>query len=326
MLISLITLIVGLILLVKGADYLVDGTSSVARRFGISSLVIGLTVVAFGTSAPELSVSLLAAFSGNADIALGNINGSNIANILLILGIAGLIAVIPVKSRTVIKELPFMLLAGAILLVLIADAFLIGTANSLSRADGLVLLGIFSVFMYYLALSARQAHASAEEDVDPLPVWKSILYSLGGFIGLLVGAQFTVDGAVTIAQSFGISEAIIAVTVVAIGTSLPELVTSIVAARKKETDIAMGNVVGSNIFNILFVLGVSATVSPSPIAISDSSLQDAVISFGVMALLLVAILWPRNVGGGVRKGIGKAEALVFLTLYAIYIAYIVYRG
>lgn len=324
MILSIIILVIGLVALVKGADYLVDGSSAIARRFGISSLVIGLTVVAFGTSAPELSVSVLSALSRNAEIALGNVSGSNVANILLILGCTGLIAVIPVKSRTVIKELPYMILAELALIVLIADRFLTGYDDTLSRADGLILLGFFAIFLYYLILSAK--HIPDEQELPKRSVVASVFSSIFGLIGLIIGAQMTVNGAVSIAESLGISQVIIAVTVIAVGTSLPELVTSIVAARKKETDIAIGNVVGSNIFNILLVLGLSASLSPESIPVSVAAFEDAMFSFIAMVILLIAILWPRHVGGGVRKGIGKWEAMLFLLLYLAYIAYIVIRG
>lgn len=324
MITNLVFLVAGIALLIKGADYLVDGAGSIARRLGVSTLVIGLTVVAFGTSAPELAVNILSATSGNTDIALGNINGSNIANILLVLGITAYIASVPVKSRTVIKEVPFMLLSGLILVVVMADSFL-GDSNIaiISRTDGLLLLGFFAIFIYYLFLSSKSTPAAKIEKTK-MPLWKSSGLTLMGLIGLGLGGQLTVSGATGIAGAAGISDSLIALTIIAIGTSLPELVTAVVATRKGDTDLAVGNVIGSVIFNILLVIGVTSLIAP--IAVNSINIVDALVALGAMALLFIAI----HVGNGFlkdpNKDISKKEGLVFIALYIVYIVYIVIRG
>jgi len=324
---SFLSLIVGIVFLIKGADYLVDGASSIAQKFGVSTLVIGLTVVAFGTSAPELAVNVLSAFSGSADIALGNINGSNIANILLILGITALFSRIPVKSRTVIKEIPFMLLGGVMLIVLMLDQVLTGTIAMLSVSDGIVLLGFFAIFMYYLMLSVRDTKGGASVEEPKHTILVASLFTLLGLAGLVGGGQLTVNGAVSIAEGLGVSQALIAVTLVAIGTSLPELVTSVIAAKKGHTDLAIGGVVGSNIFNILFVLGTTATVSTVPIAVSRANIIDAIIALSVMVLLLVGLFISKR--HGCKKAthvLTKQEGVLFVALYIAYIVYTVLRG
>lgn len=311
-------------LLIKGADYLIDGSTSIARRFGISSLVIGLTVVAFGTSAPELAVSVLSAISGSTDLALGNINGSNIANILLILGIVGVLTGAAVESRTVIKEIPFMALAGAALTITTIDVFIGGTGQAMiSRGDGLLLLCFFLIFMYYMILSAKDAPMAAVEK----PKYKigfAVIYTLMGLAGLVVGGKLAVDGASGIALALGVSQSLIGLTVVALGTSLPEIVSSVVAARKGKTDLAVGNVVGSNIFNILLVLGLTATVQPIPV--SNRGIEDAIFALAVMLIFFLALFVNKVGRGGSAKGIDRGTGILFLILYAVYIVYIAIRG
>jgi cation:H+ antiporter len=250
---AILMLVGGLAALIKGADWLVDGASSLARRLGISPIVIGLTIVAFGTSAPELIVNLVAAFRGNTDIAIGNIVGSNIANVLLILGIAGLITPLVVKKNTVWKEIPLALLACILVLIMASDAVLTGrSANTLDRIDGIVLIAFFIIFLYYtFGISKVEAEG---EDVETHPLTPTIGWIIAGLALLVVGGKFAVDGATEIATSLGISERLIGLTVVAVGTSLPELLTSAVAASKGKADIAIGNVVGSNIFNVFWIL------------------------------------------------------------------------
>lgn len=324
MIINIVLLLSGFTLLIKGADYLVDGASNIARRFGVSTLVIGLTVVAFGTSAPELAVNILSAISGNTEIALGNINGSNIANILLVLGITGMIANIPVQSRTLIKEVPFMILAGVILIVIMLDVFLEGLpSDSISRIDGLMLLGFFVIFLYYMFLSARDI-TTAKVERPKQKLHLSILFSIGGLIALTLGGQLTVDGASAIALSLGVSQSLIALTIVAVGTSLPELVTAVVAARKGDTDMAIGNVVGSNIFNILMVLGTTAVIAP--IAVTDAQVWDSVISLGAMLLLMIFIFKRTGFRKEKDNNVSKTEGVIMILCYIVYIVYIVIRG
>lgn len=322
---DILFLLSGMALLIKGADYLVDGASDIARKFKVSSLVIGLTVVAFGTSAPELAVNLLSAAGGSTDIALGNINGSNIANILLVLGAAGLFARLPVQSRTVIKEVPFMILSGAVLVFVMLDGPLEGaSANVISRIDGIMLLSFFLIFLYYMYLSARDVTTASVQRAKH-SLLKSSSFTIFGLVGLVLGAQLTVDGATGLALGLGISESLVALSIVALGTSLPELVTAIVAARKGETDLAVGNVVGSNIFNILLVLGTTSVVAP--IAVGMSHLTDALVAFSTMLILLIVI----HTGGKFLqkdeyKDVSKKEGLFMLLLYALYILFIVWRG
>ena len=274
-----ILFIVGFIFLVKGADLLVDGAAAFAKKFKISTLVIGLTIVAFGTSAPELVVNIFASISGNSEIAIGNILGSNIANILLILGISALIFPLPAKKSTIKKEIPFSLLAVLVLGILVNDLLidqvnlLDGASGLLSRIDGLILLAFMTIFMVYTFGIAKNPEEAGEgEEIKNLPLAKSIAYIGIGLLGLVLGGRWIVNGAVKIAELFNVSEALIGLTIVAVGTSLPELATSAVAAYKKQADIAIGNIVGSNIFNIFFVLGVSSIIRPLPFNAKFNSL------------------------------------------------------
>lgn len=272
---NILFLVGGLILILLGANGLTDGAASVAKRFNIPSIVIGLTIVAFGTSAPELTVSVSSAIKGSADIAIGNVVGSNIFNTLMIVGCTALFAPIVITRNTLRKEIPLCILASVVLLICANDVFLDKAAtNVLNRVDGLLLLCFFAIFLGYTFTIATRteaprtdaAHAEnppAEEDeIKELPWWKSILYILAGLGALIYGGQLFVDGATGIARNLGVSESIIGLTLVAGGTSLPELATSIVAALKKNPEIAIGNVIGSNLFNIFFVLGCSASITP----------------------------------------------------------------
>ena len=270
---NILLLIGGLILILLGANGLTDGAASVAKRFRIPPIVIGLTIVAFGTSAPELTVSVSSALKGSADIAIGNVVGSNIFNTLMIVGCTALFAPIVITRNTLRKEIPLCILSSIVLLICANDVFLDkASENILNRVDGLLLLCFFVIFMgYTFAIASKPATIEQqaeypvieeETEIKSLPWWKSILYIIGGLAALIYGGQLFVDGATGIARNLGVSESIIGLTLVAGGTSLPELATSIVAALKKNPEIAIGNVIGSNLFNIFFVLGCSASITP----------------------------------------------------------------
>ncbi|MFN7160064.1 MAG: calcium/sodium antiporter [Candidatus Gracilibacteria bacterium] len=313
--------ILGFYFLLQGGSWLVDGASSIAKRYKISNLVIGLTVVAFGTSAPELVISLLASFNGNTDIAIGNILGSNIANILLILGIAAIIYPLTVHKNTVWKEVPLSLLAVVVLGFLANDVLIDGaSASILARSEGIVLIGFFIIFLYYMFGLARSSQDSeiAVEEVKQMGMGKSVLLILTGLIGLVLGGQWVVDGAVHIARLFNISDGLIALTVIAVGTSLPELATSAIAAYKKETDIAVGNVVGSNIFNVLWILGLNATIIPLPFN-TNSNFDILMTVFASLLLLVFTFL-------GKKRVIGRLKGIVFILIYIAYVTYLVLRG
>lgn len=267
MILNLLTLIGGLILILLGANGLTDGAASVAKRFKISDLVIGLTIVAFGTSAPELVISVLSSIQGSAEMAIGNVVGSNIFNVLMIIGCTSLVLPMQVGQGTMSKEIPLVILSSLALTFFANDIILDGgEQNVISRIDGLVLLCFFMIFMRYTFAIARNGseEQSEEQKVKELPMWKSLAFIIGGLAGLIIGGQLFVDGASGVARSLGVSDSIIGLTLVAGGTSLPELATSITAALKKNSGIAVGNVIGSNLFNIFFVLGCSATISPLP--------------------------------------------------------------
>ena len=256
MLLQVLILIIGFVILIKGADIFVDGASHLARNFHISKMLIGLTIVAFGTSAPEFAVSIQSILAGSGDIVVGNVVGSNILNVLLILGCASLIHDLKVKDNTVKKELPITLLLTSLLIVLMSDQFINHQENVLTRGDGFTLLLFFLVFIYYLISMMKNKINNAEEEEPIYPLWKSIFYTILGIAAIILGSNLVVNSATLIAEKIGVSERIIGLTIIALGTSLPELVTSIVATKKGEYDIAIGNVVGSNIFNIGIVLGV----------------------------------------------------------------------
>lgn len=261
---DILLLIGGLLLILIGANGLTDGAASVAKRFHIPSIVIGLTIVAFGTSAPELAVSVSSALKGSADISIGNVVGSNIFNALMIVGCTALVAPIIVTRNTLKKEIPLCILSSIALLICCNDVWLNrATENVISTTDGLLLLCFFAIFMgYTFAIASNGNDENSGEEIRQLPLWRSILYIIGGLAGLIFGGQWFVEGAGNIARSLGVSESVIGLTLVAGGTSLPELATSIVAALKKNPEIAIGNVIGSNLFNIFFVLGCSASITP----------------------------------------------------------------
>ncbi len=306
----------GLILLIFGSNWLVDGASSLARKFNISDIVIGLTVVAFGTSSPELVVNLIASFNGNTDIAIGNILGSNIFNILVILGITAMFMPVAVMNNTVWKEIPFSILAIVIIAFMANDVLIDGyQKNEISRIDGLVLLGFFAIFMAYTFILAKQSGPLMEVEKVQMSVPKSGLYVIVGLAGLFFGGRFLVMGAVDIARSLGMTESVIGLTVVAAGTSLPELATSITAALKKNSEIAIGNVVGSNIFNIFFILGTSAVIRPLPFSVTSN--------FDIFTALIAGLLMFLFVFIGKGRKIDRLEGAFFLILYLSYIVYLV---
>lgn len=319
MLFNIVLILAGFFLLIGGAEYLVRGSSSLAKKLGMRTFVIGLTVVAFGTSAPELVVNILSATSDASGLAIGNIFGSNIANILLILGVTAMLAPISVQKGTIWKEIPFSLLAAIMIVVMGSDMFLNGLSpDQISRSDGISLLALFLIFLYYTYGISKAKGEATGEKIELYPTWKTAAYIFGGLLGLVLGGKLIVDGSVSVAQMFGVSDHLIGLTIVAIGTSLPELATAIVAARKGQVDLAVGNVVGSNIFNILFVLGTTATITP--IAYAERATQD-----GLM-VMLVSILLFIGMFIGDRSKLDKWKGLAFVLLYIAYIAFSVFRG
>ncbi|MFA4917024.1 MAG: calcium/sodium antiporter [Syntrophales bacterium] len=311
-------LLIGFVFLIKGADFLVDGASSIARQFNISDLVIGLTIVAFGTSTPELFVNILASLKGNTDIAVGNILGSNIANILLILGVSSAIYPLTVTKGTVWKEIPLSLLAALVLGFMANDQLIDKRDISvLTRIDGLILLSFFAIFIYYSASIAKRTEGMNDHiSMEIYGFKKSVFLITLGFIGLTLGGKWIVDGAVHMSKSLGMSESLVGLTVVAIGTSLPELATSAMAAYKKNVDIAVGNVVGSNIFNIFFVLGISSIINPIPFLTKNNADIGAVL---VSSLLLFALTGRNN-------RLDRWKGVVFIGLYVAYNVFIIIRN
>lgn len=317
MILDIILLVVGFIVLIKGADIFVDGASSIAGNFKISKMLIGLTIVAFGTSAPEFAVSVKSLISGNGDIVLGNVIGSNILNILLILGISSLFHFLNVKNNTVKKELPITLLITTLFAVLLSDhLFDSNITNAFTRSDGIVLLLFFLVFIYYLISMARNK-IDDDQNETYMPIVKSIIYTIIGLICIIVGSNFVVDSASSLAAIIGISEKMISLTVIAFGTSLPELVTSVTATKKGEYDIAIGNVVGSNIFNIGMVIGLPIAIFGG---ISDITFNYIDLIVMLLSALLLFIFSFKD------KRISKKEGIAFLILFVIYYSYVIYTG
>ncbi len=315
-------LIAGIICLIKGADFLVDGSSSLAKKLGIPTLIIGLTVVAFGTSMPELVVNVISSIQGTGDVAFGNILGSNMANILLILGITALITKLKIQHSTTYKEIPFSLLA-VIMLFIFSSIFLFNKTiiNSLLRIEGMILLLFFFIYLYYVFKLTKKNKSDLTDGKIEIKKHSRLvifLMILGGLIGLYFGGKWTVDGAVIIARSFGLSEFLISSTVIAIGTSLPELITSITAALKKDVDLAVGNIVGSNIFNILWVLGLTATIKPIPFPIFAF--------FDIAVLLFVTLLLFLFMFIGRKHELERWQGATFVMLYISYIVFLIIRG
>ncbi len=317
-----ILFILGFVILIKGADVLVAGASSIAKRFGLSDMVVGLTVVSFGTSLPELIINVLASLQGQSELAIGNVFGSNVANLMLILGVTALICPLPIRRNTILTELPFSLIA-TLLVGFLANATLFHTQTELyiSRFDGAILLFFFVLFMVYIYHIAKtnREEVMAQQTHEPImTIRKSVLLIVLGAIGLFLGGKWVVEGAVHIAQSFGLSESFIGLTIVAIGTSLPELVTSVIAALRRNIDIAVGNVVGSNIFNLLWILGISAVIRPLPFDVVSNS--DIVMMIFASTLLILSMPF------GIRNAIDRWNGMIFLFVYFSYITYLIMRG
>lgn len=313
MILDISLLIIGFILLIKSADILVSWASSLAVRLWIPPLIVGLTIVAMGTSSPELAVNIFSAIDGKTDLALWNIIGSNIANILIILGLSSIIYPITAQISTIYKEIPFSLLAVIVLAIIANDRILNGsTSSELSRGDWLILLSFFTIFLYYIFSIAKE-NKEESDSIPSLPAWKSAVYIIGGLVGLTLGGKWIVDSAVSIASTFGISDKVIGITIVAVGTSLPELATSLVAAWKKQSDIAIGNVIGSNIFNIFLILGITSLIAPIPL--NPWTNVDIFIAF------LATIIVFMSMFIGKKHTIDRVE---WAGMFLLYIGYILY--
>jgi cation:H+ antiporter len=317
MLLTIILLILGFIILIKSADFLVDGASVLAAKLSISEMVIGLTVVAFGTSTPELIVNIFASLENSAEITFGNIIGSNIINILLILGVSGIIYALQTRKNTVWREIPFSLLAALILYVMCNDNFFDGSKNILSRSEGIILLIFFLIFLTY-TFAISKVEIADKFEIKTMSNFKIIIYLVAGLTGLILGGKLVVGNAVKIATALGISEKLIGLTIISIGTSLPELFTSAVAAYKKKSDIAIGNIVGSNIFNIFFILGISAIINPP--------LFDKSLNIDLLILIIASLFLFFTMFTGRKRTLDRWEAIVFLCLYIGYTILIILRG
>ncbi|SHF71545.1 calcium/sodium antiporter [Ornithinibacillus halophilus] len=314
-----ILLVVGFVLLIKGADFFVEGSSNIARLLRVPSILIGLTIVAFGTSSPEATVSIIAALEGSSDVSLGNVVGSNIFNLTLVVGIAAIIFPLKVETETIVKEIPFTLLASGALLILISDVFLQGEErNLLTRSDGLIFLLFLSVFLYYVFEVALKNRNKTKNEPIPVNVkWpKNIVVTVLGLVGIVIGGEMVVSNGTEIAYSLGMSETLVGLTIIAVGTSLPELVTSITAALKKESEIALGNIVGSNIFNILFVLGSASVISP--LVVNTKVFTDI---FVMIILTVLLMIFSRT-----KFRVGKIEGSVLVILYILYMIFIILRN
>lgn len=312
MILSVVFLIIGFILLIKGADFFVDGSAGIAKRFQVPSMIIGMTIVAMGTSAPECAVSVTASLKNSNTLAVSNISGSNLFNLLVVVGICAVITPIAVKKNTLKIDYPFSILAGVLLLGLGAAGMCLG------HVDGIILLILFILFLIYMIRMAKKhpEDAGEEEEIKSLPLWKSIIFIAGGLVAIVFGSDLVVDSATNIALTFGVSQTVIGLTIVAFGTSLPELVTSVVAAKKRQIDMALGNVIGSNIFNILLVLGVASAISP--IDMLTENLIDLVILAVVSLVVLILV--------AVKKAVTKSIGVSMLAMYAAYMVYIFMRS
>ena len=312
--------VLGFIFLIKGADFLVKGASSIGKRMKLSDLVIGLTIVSFGTSLPELLVNIVASFNGSSELAIGNVIGSNIANVLLILGVSAVVCPLPITRNTYFSEIPFSLIA-TLLVGFLANANLLMEGDTLfiSRFDGFVLLFFFCLFLGYIYIISKQKHSGhVQESFKEEALTKSITYIVVGITGLYFGGEWVVGGAMEMANYLGMSETFIGLTIVAIGTSLPELVTSITAAYKKNTDIAVGNAIGSNIFNLLWILGLSATIKPLLFTVASN--MDLFMIIVASSMLIMAVIFGR------KPIISRGEGLSFVIVYFIYITFLIIRG
>ncbi|HPZ00325.1 MAG TPA: calcium/sodium antiporter [Clostridiales bacterium] len=317
---AILLLIVGFVLLIKGADVFVEGSSSLAKRFKVPSLIIGLTIVAMGTSLPETAVSVSASITNNNALSISNVVGSNIFNMMIVIGVCAVLASVPVQKKTLKQEFPFSIFCA---LLLAGLGYFGGT--QLGRVDGVIMLVLFAAYITFLIYSAKKSIAEgkevedenleAAEEMKILPLPKSIIYVVLGIAAIAFGGDWTVDAASTLAAAAGVSQTLIGLTIVSIGTSLPELVTSVVAARKKEVDLALGNAIGSNIFNILMVLGLSSVISPLPLQIVDFIDMAVLVAFSLITWLMA---WR-------KKKLGKPEGIIMIVLYIGYVVYICLR-
>ncbi len=320
----LVFLVIGFVLLIKGADFFVEGSSSVAKRLHVPSIIIGLTIVAMGTSLPETAVSVSASIAGNNELAVSNVVGSNIFNLMVVIGVCAMIATVNVAKETIKRDIPFSLICAGLLLIFGIFGFGDKSGMILGRLDGVIFLCAFAGYIFYMVKIALKAskegrkvevEGGSEEEIKLISVPLSILFIIGGAVAIAVGGDVTVDAASRIASDLGMSQTLIGLTIVSIGTSLPELVTSIVAARKNEVDMALGNAIGSNIFNILMVLGIASAISPITI------ITENIIDLCVLIAFTVCV-W---IFASSRRKVGRPEGFIMVLLYAIYAVYIIIR-
>lgn len=322
---AILILVIGFVLLIKGADFFVEGSSSVAKKFHVPAMLIGMTIVAMGTSLPECAVSVTASLANNNSLAVSNVIGSNIFNLMVVCGACALFSPLTIRQDTLKKEFPLSIICAALMLVLGYIGMTLG------HIDGIIFLVLFVGYLLWMIQSAKKARAAVlsdpgqsgqieqaefvEENIAILPTWKSLIFIIGGMIAIKFGGDFVVDGASSIASSMGLSQTLIGLTIVAMGTSLPELVTSLVAAKKGEVDMALGNVIGSDIFNILFVLGIATVISPISFLIEN--VIDIILLI-IMSLIVLAFAWT-------RQQINRKEGILMLLMYAAYMVYICVR-
>lgn len=314
-------ILLGLVMILVGSDWLVEGASSIARKYGISEFIIGMTIVGIGTSMPELVSSVISAIGGHGDMALGNVTGSNICNILLILGVTALISPIRYTKSNIRKDIPFAIAVSLFLLLILYNGFgMIGEMGvpGISRMDALYLLLIFVIFMIDSFKSAKKGSEEEQEEAKPMPMGKALAYIAVGLAGLIFGGQFFVDHTVSIAERFHVSEAFISITLMAVGTSLPELATCVVAAMKGKNQLALGNVIGSNIFNIALIIGASAVISPFEIE-SISTIDMAMVIVAVLLLWMAALTFKKRM-------LDRVEGAIFILVYIAYIVYLTMHG
>lgn len=315
MIADILWILTGLVMILVGSDWLVDGASGIARRYGISEFIIGMTIVGIGTSMPELVSSAISAMGGHGDMALGNVTGSNVCNVLLILGVTAMISPIGFTRSNIRKDIPFALIVSLFLLFVLYNGFgLLGGVPGISRVDASYLLSFFVIFMIDSFRSAKSGFEEDAEEANPMPMGKAILFILLGLAGLIFGGRLFVDNTVSIAERFHVSEAFISITLMAVGTSLPELATCVVAALKGKNQLALGNIIGSNIFNILLIIGASAVISP--FEIETISTVDM-----VMMVVPVLMLWLAAFTGK-RYQLGRGEGFIFLLVYVGYIVWL----
>ena len=320
----IVFLIIGFVLLIKGADFFVEGSSSVAKRLHVPSIIIGLTIVAMGTSLPETAVSVSASVTGNNELAVSNVVGSNIFNLMVVIGVCAMIATVNVAKETIKRDIPFSLICAGLLLLLGILGFGDKSGMTLGHFDGVIFIGAFAGYILYMIKIALKAskegkkveiECGSDEDIKLIPMPLSIVFIVGGAAAIAVGGDITVDAASRIASDLGMSQTLIGLTIVSIGTSLPELVTSIVAAKKNEVDMALGNAIGSNVFNILMVLGIASAISPISI------ITENIIDLCVLIVFTICV-W---IFAGTRKKIGRIEGFSMVALYLIYAVYIIIR-